>query len=241
MVVAPAGTGLLPVNVLTIARSASSCTTTSAVSVLLAKIGSGVRPLTLARLMSVAGPAEGDTLATTVIVGSDPWLATPAGWMQVTTWSTRVHGFHPAPEADRKVVPAGRTSVTVVGPTELDGPLFVTVRDHVAFPPARTVCVSGVLEMARSAEEVKSVRSVLALLARFGSRVLPVTVAVLTKAPVAGAPVATAIPIRTARVWPTPSPPARVQVTVWRAGAVGAVAGFATHVQDPVMSTFVPV
>ena len=138
---------------------------------------------------------------------------------------------------------AGSRSVTTVGPTEFEGPLLETNSCQVTPPgsPATTVWFAGVLAMARSASESKSVRSVLVLFAGFGSVVPVLTVAVFSNVPVAGASTPTAMSSRTARVWPRASPPVSVQVISWRSGTTGALVGSAEHVHVPLTSTFVPV
>ena len=74
---------------------ASSPTVTVSVSVLLAGLGSGAGPDTLAELDRVAGPASGARATVSVIVEFAP-AANPEAWVQVTAWPA-AEQLHPPP------------------------------------------------------------------------------------------------------------------------------------------------
>ena len=165
------------------ATSVSSRTVTVSLSVLFSGTGSPVGPETSARLVTVPGPAEGSTSSRTVIgVASAPAVSV-APLVQVTSPASSLHD-QPDPVAVTYVVPAGTASVTTMGPSVLEGPLFVTCRVQSKVCPATAVPV-WVLVIARSTTASTSVTSVSTLLARLGSFVGDDTRAVFVR----GAPV----------------------------------------------------
>src|SRR5262249_6933048 len=129
------------------ARSAEAVTVVVAVAALFPGTGSEVVDATLAVLVSDAACAGAVTV--TVMTGAAARVAR-AALVQVTDTLPVLEQAHPPPDADTKVTPAGRVSVTVRFAAS-EGPLFVTVSWYATEEPATTVA-GPVLAMPRSAD-----------------------------------------------------------------------------------------
>src|SRR5690348_10448788 len=106
------------------ARSARAVTVVGSVAVLLARLGSASTPVTVAVLVTLLGAVElTPTLMPTVEV-----VPAGMGWVlvQVTVWPT-ARQLQPVPLPVRKLSPAGRVSVILIGALACEGPLLMTV------------------------------------------------------------------------------------------------------------------
>src|SRR5271165_966612 len=94
------------------------------VEVLLAGFGSEVADETVAVLTNGPPTYPGSTNTVRVTELAPPAVRPDASW-HVTT-CPEGEQLHPAPDADTKVSPPGRSSEVVTGPAASDGPLLVT-------------------------------------------------------------------------------------------------------------------
>src|SRR6266851_3271708 len=102
--------------------SAVGFTVVGSLEVLLARLGSGAVPLTVAVLVT-DGAAAAPTPTVRVMVELPP-EARPAALVQLTIWPLALH-VHPLPVPETKLRPAGRVSPTVSVP-DGDGPALPT-------------------------------------------------------------------------------------------------------------------
>jgi hypothetical protein len=181
----PATTGAMCVAAME--TSADVTDEDASVALLLAGTESGVPEDTEAVLLTVLGKREADTF--TMSSTDEVVRAAMVGPVQVTVVVVPAQVHEPA-LAEAKVMPAGSTSVRVMGPTASDGALLVTASVYVTGWPAVMVpmCVTSI---DRSASAMTTPGLVVALLAGVGSVVIPATVPLTSTAPSSAAAGAT--------------------------------------------------